>query len=44
MSPAEQSDLKPGSIFAAVTESIVNGKRIFHGDTYRQGPNGPEPL
>jgi hypothetical protein len=38
------SDLKPGSIFAAVTESTVNGHRIFQGDTYRQGPNGSEPL
>jgi len=37
-------DLEPGSIFAAVTESIVDGKRIFRGDTYRQGPNGPELL
>ena len=38
------SDLKPGSIFAAVTETTTNGKRIFHGDTYRQGLNGPEIL
>jgi hypothetical protein len=37
-------DLKPGAIFAAVTESTINGKRIFHGETYRQGPNGPELL
>jgi hypothetical protein len=37
-------DLKPGSIFAAVTEATVNGKRIFHADTYRLGPNGPELL
>jgi hypothetical protein len=38
------SDLKPGAIFAAVTESTVNGKRIFSGDTFLQGPNGPELL
>jgi hypothetical protein len=37
-------DLKSGAIFAAVTESNVGGKRIFQGDTYRQGPNGPELL
>jgi hypothetical protein len=37
-------DLQPGAIFAAVTESTVNGKRRYHGDTYRQGPNGPELL
>jgi hypothetical protein len=37
-------DLQPGSIFAAVTESTINGKRIFQGDTCRQGPNGPELL
>jgi hypothetical protein len=40
----EQSALKPSSIFAAVTQSIVGGKRIFHGDTYRQGPAGAELL
>jgi len=40
----QPSDLKQGSIFAAVTQSTVNGKRIFHGDTYRQGPNGPDLL
>jgi hypothetical protein len=39
-----QSDLKPGAIFASVTESMINGKRTFQGDTYRLGPNGPEPL
>jgi hypothetical protein len=39
-----QADLKPGAIFAAVTESKVDGKRKFQGDTYRQGPNGPELL
>lgn len=38
------ADLTPGAIFATVTESKVNGKRIFQGDTWRQGPNGPEPL
>lgn len=38
------ADLPLGSIFALVTESRVEGKRIFHGDTYRQGPNGAEPL
>jgi hypothetical protein len=42
------SDLKPGSIFAAVTESTVTGltgrRLIFHGDSYRQGPDGPELL
>jgi hypothetical protein len=38
------SDLKPGSIFAAVTETTIDGKRTFSGDTYRQGPNGPELL
>jgi len=37
-------DLKPGAIFAAVTESAVNGKRIFQGGTYRLGPNGQELL
>jgi hypothetical protein len=37
-------DLKAGAIFAAVTESRVNGKRIFQGDTYWLGPNGPELL
>jgi hypothetical protein len=39
-----RSDLKPGSIFAAVTESMIDGNRIFTGDSYRQGPNGPELL
>jgi hypothetical protein len=38
------SDLKPGSLFALETESTIDGKRIFSGDTYRQGPNGPELL
>jgi hypothetical protein len=38
------SDLKPGAIFAAVTESSIDGKRLFHGDTYRQGSDGPELL
>jgi len=38
------SDLRQGSIFAAVTQSTVNGKRLFQGDTYRQGLNGPELL
>lgn len=42
--PCRQSDLKPGTIFAAVTESTVNGKRLFHGDTYRQAPTGLELL
>jgi hypothetical protein len=37
-------DLKPGAIFATVTESTIDGKRIFHGDTCRQGPRGPELL
>jgi hypothetical protein len=40
----QPSDLKPCSIFASVTQATVDGKRIFHGDTYRQGPNGAEPL
>jgi hypothetical protein len=38
------SDLKPGAIFASVTELKVDSKRLFQGDTYRLGPNGPEPL
>jgi hypothetical protein len=37
-------DLKPGVIFAAVNESVANGHRIFRGDTWRQGTNGPELL
>jgi hypothetical protein len=41
---SHSSDLKPGAIFAAVTESTINGKRRFYGDSYWQGPNGPEPL
>jgi hypothetical protein len=40
----QRASLKPGSVFAAVTESTVDGKRIFHGDTYFLGPNGPELL
>jgi hypothetical protein len=40
----QRADLKPGSVFAAVTESIVDGKRIFHGDSYWQGPHGAELL
>jgi len=39
-----QSDLKPGSIFAVTTEGIVEGKRVFHGDTFRLGPDGAELL
>jgi hypothetical protein len=38
------SDLKPGAIFASVTQFTVDGKRIFRGDTYRQGLNGAELL
>jgi hypothetical protein len=38
------SDLKLGALFALETETTVDGKRIFFGDTYRQGPNGPELL
>jgi hypothetical protein len=39
------SDLKQGSIFASVTGSLtIFGHRFFQGDTYRQGPNGPELL
>jgi len=40
----QQSALKPGAVFAAVTEATIDGKRIFHGDTYRQGPHGAELL
>jgi hypothetical protein len=42
--PCLQSDLKSGAIFATVTEAIVDGRRIFHGDSYWQGPNGAELL
>ena len=38
------ADLKPGAIFASSTEATMNGKRLFRGDTYRMGPNGPQPL
>jgi hypothetical protein len=38
------SELEPGAIFAAMVESSVEGKRVFQGDTYRQGPDGPELL
>jgi hypothetical protein len=27
-------------VFAAMTEATVNGKRLFLGDSYWQGPNG----
>ena len=37
-------DLPPGAIIAAASESFVDRKRIFSGDTYRLGPNGPELL
>jgi hypothetical protein len=37
-------DLKPGAIFAAVTESTIDGKRIFEGDSFLLGPTGPELL
>ncbi len=40
----EASDLNPGAVFAAVTETTVSGKRVFHGDTYRQGTGGAELL
>ncbi|HEX4134912.1 MAG TPA: hypothetical protein VHY84_09910 [Bryobacteraceae bacterium] len=39
-----QSDLRRGSIFASMGEFTVDGHRIFHGDTYRLGPIGPELL
>jgi len=42
--PCQRPDLKPGSVFSSVLEATVNGKRLFVGDTYRQGPNGPELL
>jgi hypothetical protein len=38
------ADLPPGSIFALVTESRVDGKRIFDASTFRRGPNGSELL
>ena len=41
---SKPSDLKLGAIFASVTQFTVDGKRTFHGDTYRQGSNGPELL
>jgi hypothetical protein len=39
-----QADLQAGSIFASMSEVAVNGHRIFHGDTWRLGSNGPELL
>jgi hypothetical protein len=42
------AELAPGSIFAetrALKHTTKWGhQRLFHGDTYRLGPNGPEPL
>ena len=39
--PYESGD---GPLFAARWESAHNGLRLFHGDTYRRTPNGPELL
>lgn len=36
----EPSDIREGDVFAAMTEATVNGKRLFLGDSYWQGPNG----
>jgi len=36
----EPADIGEGAVFAAMTEATVNGKRIFLGDSYWQGPNG----
>ena len=42
--PCQQSKLATGSIFAAVSEASVNGKRLFSGETYIQTAAGPELL
>ena len=43
--PVVQPAIKPGSVFALSSESILNGKRIFQTETHTQGLNGvAEPL
>jgi hypothetical protein len=39
-----QAAIKPGAIFAVHQEFQENGSRLFMGDSYWQGPNGPEIL
>jgi hypothetical protein len=38
--PVIASAIKPASVFASVTESLVNHKRLFHTETWIQGPTG----
>ena len=41
----DASAIGPGSVFATATENVTGlGQRIFHGDSYWQGPRGAELL
>jgi hypothetical protein len=42
--PCDPREIKTGAVFAVHHEFQENGRRLFMGDSYWQGPNGPEPL